>query len=58
MARDFQSFDRFSALLSAIQQDPVLCQVKLIAEPWDLGDGGYQLGKFAPPWSELQRQLS
>ena len=53
LARDFQSFDRFSALLSAIQQDPVLCQVKLIAEPWDLGDGGYQLGKFAPPWSEL-----
>ena len=53
LARDFQSFDRFSALLSAIQQDPVLCQVKLIAEPWDLGEGGYQLGKFAPPWSEL-----
>ena len=53
LARDLQSFDRFSAVLSAIQQDPVLCQVKLIAEPWDLGEGGYQLGNFPPPWSEL-----
>ncbi len=53
LARDAQSFERCSALLSAIQQDPVLCQVKLIAEPWDLGDGGYQLGNFPPPWSEL-----
>jgi len=53
LARDFKSFDRFSALLNAIQQDPVLCQVKLIAEPWDLGEGGYQLGQFPPPWSEL-----
>ncbi len=53
LARDFKSFDCFSALLSAIQQDPVLYRVKLIAEPWDLGEGGYQLGKFRPPWSEL-----
>ncbi len=53
LARDGQGFDRFSGLLSAIQQDPVLCQVKLIAEPWDLGEGGYQAGSFPPPWSEL-----
>jgi isoamylase len=53
LAREAQSFDCFSALLSAIQQDPVLCQVKLIAEPWDLGEGGYQVGNFPPPWSEL-----
>jgi isoamylase len=53
LARDLQSFNRFSAVLSATQQDPVLCQVKLIAEPWDQAEGGYQLGNFPPPWSEL-----
>ena len=45
-------FDRDSAFLHAIHQDPVLAQVKLIAEPWDLGPGGYQAGNFPPPWTE------
>ena len=45
-------FDRRSAFLCAVQQDPVLAQVKLIAEPWDLGEGGHQLGAFPPGWSE------
>jgi glycogen operon protein len=53
LGRGEESFDRHSALLSAIEQDPVLSQVKLIAEPWDLGEGGYQVGNFPPPWSEL-----
>jgi len=47
-----QNFDRNGAFLSAIRQDPVLAQVKLIAEPWDLGEGGYQLGNFPPGWVE------
>jgi glycogen operon protein len=47
-----QHFDRNGAFLSAIRQDPVLSQVKLIAEPWDLGEGGYQLGNFPPGWVE------
>ncbi|HEY5897573.1 MAG TPA: glycogen debranching protein GlgX [Burkholderiales bacterium] len=47
-----QVFDRNGAFLSAIRQDPVLSQVKLIAEPWDLGEGGYQLGNFPPGWRE------
>jgi glycogen operon protein len=47
-----QVFDRNSAFLSAIRQDPVLSRVKLIAEPWDLGEGGYQLGNFPPGWVE------
>ena len=46
------TFDRNAPLLGALRQDPVLSQVKLIAEPWDLGDGGYQLGNFPPGWSE------
>ena len=45
-------FDRNSAFLSAVRQDPVISQVKLIAEPWDLGEGGYQLGNFPPGWAE------
>ncbi len=45
-------FDRYSGFLDAIQQDPVLAGVKLIAEPWDLGDQGYRLGQFPPGWSE------
>ena len=45
-------FDRDSAFLHTIHQDPVLAQVKLIAEPWDLGPGGYQAGNFPPPWTE------
>jgi glycogen operon protein len=46
------AFDRNGAFLSAVRQDPVISQVKLIAEPWDLGPGGYQLGNFPPSWSE------
>jgi len=52
LARGERSVDRLSAFFDIIQQDPVLCQVKLIAEPWDLGEGGYQLGHFPPLWSE------
>jgi len=46
------SFDRNSAFLAAVRQDPVLSRVKLFAEPWDMGEGGYQLGNFPPGWSE------
>jgi isoamylase len=53
LARGTQGgFDRNCAFLAAIRQDPVISRVKLIAEPWDLGDGGYQLGNFPPGWSE------
>jgi glycogen operon protein len=45
-------FDRNVAFLAAVRQDPVLSQVKLIAEPWDLAEGGYQLGNFPPGWAE------
>ncbi|MDQ4132880.1 MAG: glycogen debranching protein GlgX [Actinomycetota bacterium] len=52
LARQFHEVDRLSAFFDLIQQDPVVSQVKLIAEPWDLGDGGYQVGNFPPLWSE------
>jgi isoamylase len=52
LARHAQSFDRFGAFLSIVRQDPVLSSVKLIAEPWDLGEGGYQVGGFPPGWTE------
>ena len=53
LARNSQgAFDRNVAFLAAVRQDPVLSQVKLIAEPWDLGEGGYQLGNFPPGWAE------
>ncbi len=52
LARDTHAFDRGSGFLDVIQQDPVLSQVKLIAEPWDLGEGGYQVGGFPANWSE------
>jgi glycogen operon protein len=52
LARGSEQFDRFGNFLSTIGQDPVLNNVKLIAEPWDLGDGGYRLGGFLPGWSE------
>src|SRR4029079_13759971 len=52
LARTDHAFDRRSAFLGAIRQDPVLSQVKLIAEPWDLGEGGYQLGRFPAGWAE------
>ncbi len=52
LARGPQQVERFGNFLSAIFQDPVIGSVKIIAEPWDLGDGGYQLGGFLPGWSE------
>ena len=52
LARQFHEVDRLSAFFDLIQQDPVVSQVKLIAEPWDLGHGGYQVGNFPPLWSE------
>jgi isoamylase len=52
LARQFHEVDRLSAFFDLVQQDPVVSQVKLIAEPWDLGDGGYQVGGFPPLWTE------
>jgi isoamylase len=52
LARELHEVDRLSAFFELVQQDPVVSQVKLIAEPWDVGDGGYQVGKFPPLWSE------
>jgi glycogen operon protein len=52
LARQFHEVDRLSAFFDLIQQDPVISQVKLIAEPWDVGAGGYQVGNFPPLWSE------
>jgi isoamylase len=52
LARGLHEVDRLSAFFDLIQQDPVVSQVKLIAEPWDIGEGGYQVGNFPPLWSE------
>ena len=52
LAREFFDVDRLSAFFDMIHQDPVLSQVKLIAEPWDVGPGGYQVGNFPVLWSE------
>ncbi len=52
LAREEHGVDRMAAFFDIIHQDPILSQVKLIAEPWDLGEGGYQLGNFPPGWSE------
>ncbi|HEX3808048.1 MAG TPA: glycogen debranching protein GlgX, partial [Gaiellaceae bacterium] len=52
LAREFYEVDRLSAFFDIIHQDPVLSQVKLIAEPWDVGEGGYQVGNFPILWSE------
>jgi isoamylase len=52
LGRSASNFDRFSAFLEAVGQDPVLAEVKLIAEPWDVGWGGFELGEFPPGWSE------
>jgi isoamylase len=52
LARELHDVDRLSAFFDLIQQDPVVRQVKLIAEPWDVGEGGYQVGNFPPLWSE------
>jgi glycogen operon protein len=52
LARGLHDVDRLSAFFDLIQQDPVVSRVKLIAEPWDVGEGGYQVGNFPPQWSE------
>src|SRR5262245_35419327 len=52
LARELHDVDRLAAFFDLVQQDPVVGQVKLIAEPWDVGDGGYQVGNFPPLWSE------
>src|SRR4051794_41497787 len=54
--RSMQGVDKLSAFFDVTQQDPVLSQVKLIAEPWDVGAGGYQVGEFPPLWSEWNDQ--
>ena len=52
LARELHAVDKLGAFFDIIHQDPVLSQVKLIAEPWDLGEGGYQVGNFPPRWAE------
>ncbi len=56
LARQFHDVDRLSSFFDLIQQDPVVSQVKLIAEPWDVGEGGYQVGNFPPLWTEWNGQ--
>ncbi len=57
LARELHEVDRLSAFFDLIQQDPVVSRVKLIAEPWDVGEGGYQVGNFPPLWSEWNGTL-
>ena len=52
LAREFYDVDRLAAFFELVQQDPIVSQVKLIAEPWDVGEGGYQVGNFPPQWTE------
>src|SRR6202051_3745596 len=52
LAREFYDVDRLSAFFDLVQQDPIVSQVKLIAEPWDIGEGGYQVGNFPGLWTE------
>ena len=52
LARELHEVDRLSSFFDMIHQDPLICQVKLIAEPWDLGEGGYQVGNFPAGWAE------
>ena len=56
LGREVHGFDKSNGFLDAILQDPVLNSVKVIAEPWDIGPGGYQLGGFPSPWSEWNDQ--
>jgi glycogen operon protein len=56
LARELHDVDRLSAFFDIIQQDPIINRVKLIAEPWDVGAGGYQVGNFPPLWSEWNGQ--
>ncbi|GLY89210.1 glycogen operon protein GlgX homolog [Actinoallomurus iriomotensis] len=52
LARELHAVDRLAAFFDLVQQDPIVSQVKLIAEPWDVGEGGYQVGNFPPLWTE------
>ena len=52
LARELHDVDRLSTFFDLVQQDPLVSQVKLIAEPWDVGEGGYQVGNFPPLWTE------
>ena len=52
LARSLHEVDKLSAFFDLVQQDPVISKLKLIAEPWDVGDGGYQVGNFPPQWAE------
>ena len=52
LARSLHDVDKLSSFFDTIHQDPIISQVKLIAEPWDIGDGGYQVGEFPPLWTE------
>jgi isoamylase len=52
LARSMHDVDKLSAFFDVVQQDPVVSQVKLVAEPWDIGEGGYQVGEFPPLWTE------
>src|SRR4051812_30988912 len=52
LAREFHDVDRLAAFFDLVQQDPVVSQLKLIAEPWDVSAGGYQVGNFPPLWTE------
>ena len=56
LARELHEVDRLSAFFDMVQQDPVVSQVKLIAEPWDVGEGGYHVGNFPPLWTEWNGQ--
>ncbi len=58
LARELHEVDRLSAFFDIINQDPVISQVKLIAEPWDVGEGGYQVGKFPAVVGRMERQIS
>ena len=57
LAREFYDVDRLSSFFDVIHQDPVLSQTKLIAEPWDVGPGGYQVGNFPVLWAGVERQV-
>ncbi len=57
LAREFYDVDRLSVFFDLVQQDPVISQVKLIAEPWDVGPGGYQVGNFPPAVERVERQV-
>ncbi len=56
LARELHAVNRLSAFFDVIRQDPTISRVKLIAEPWDIGDGGYQVGNFPPGWAEWNGQ--